>query len=121
MSKVYLLCGIIGSGKSTWASSNKDKLEALIVCQDNIREMLYGDYDYRPELENVVKLISRNAIKELLKHNENIIIDECWETINVETRSELIQFCKSIQPKCEIVCINFNADFDRKHIFDCLQ
>ncbi len=37
MKNIYILCGVQGSGKSTYAKNNKDNLKARIVSTDQIR------------------------------------------------------------------------------------
>lgn len=37
MTTLYVLCGPPGAGKSTWARQNADRLEAVVVCSDDVR------------------------------------------------------------------------------------
>ena len=42
--KLYVMCGISGSGKSTWARGYVEEDPwAVIVSTDSIRECLFGD------------------------------------------------------------------------------
>ena len=40
MSKLYFLCGLPGSCKSTWAEAHNDELNAVIHSSDQIRAEL---------------------------------------------------------------------------------
>ena len=43
MAKVYVMCGLPGSGKTTIARQIAADLDAVVISSDNIREELYGD------------------------------------------------------------------------------
>ena len=94
MSIVYLMCGIIASGKSQWAQNHVDS-NTFIVSKDRIREMLYGKYDYRISDEVLIDTLTKNIIKLLLWEECNIIVDECWDTITEGARERLTSFCKT--------------------------
>jgi len=52
MGKVILICGKIGSGKTTYAKRLVDELGAVIITRDEIMLGLFGShfYDESPEL-----------------------------------------------------------------------
>ena len=91
MQQVYILCGLPGSGKSTWA---KKKVEddtsnkTVIVNKDAIQTMLLGGYDYVPEVRSLVRILSHISIWEALDREYNIIIDDCH--IKKEMRKVLL-------------------------------
>ena len=43
MTKVYVMCGLPGSGKTTIARQIAADLDAVVISSDSIREELYGD------------------------------------------------------------------------------
>ena len=43
MAKVYVMCGLPGSGKTTIARQIAADLDAVVIASDSIREELYGD------------------------------------------------------------------------------
>ena len=43
MAKVYVMCGLPGSGKTTIARQIAADLNAVVISSDSIREELYGD------------------------------------------------------------------------------
>ena len=115
MSKVYLMTGIIASGKSTWAKDHVDS-NTYIVSKDNIREMLYGKYDYKTSDEVLIDNISRAIIGTLIQDGCNVIIDECWDTMTCGARERLSDWCKSYgTTDIEIVyCSSIIGNVDRQ-------
>lgn len=91
MSTICLMIGIIASGKSTWAKKHVDS-NTFIVSKDNIREMIYGQYDYKVTDEHLVDDIAKSCIKTLLEQGSNVIIDECWDTMTRGSRIRLIKW-----------------------------
>jgi predicted kinase len=80
MLNIYILCGLPGSGKSTWARKKVEEdseNKTIIINKDSIREMLFGIYKYLPEAENLVSMITHISIWEAIDRNYNIIVDEC--------------------------------------------
>lgn len=82
MGKVILLCGVSGSGKSTYSINYMKKdLSYLRINRDSIRLNLVGDfsgYYKRKDLnkvENMINSIERDLFLELCLNDKNIIID----------------------------------------------
>lgn len=79
--KVYIMCGIPGSGKSTWISNNLDK-NIKIISRDIIRYKLgYVDNPdekvvLNKEQENHVTQIEYKLINNYLSNGESIVIDD---------------------------------------------
>jgi len=77
MQKIYITCGLVGSGKSTWAKSIAIKEKnTVIVCRDDIRTMLKKEYIYDKDIEGLVKHITCQIIVSSLMRGYDIIIDE---------------------------------------------
>ena len=91
MRNIYLLCGVIGSGKSTWAKENARELNAHIVCKDNIREMIYGKYKFEQTQEFLVDNIAWAAINCILSCGGNVIIDDCYSALTIQHRRETVE------------------------------
>jgi predicted kinase len=73
----YITIGNVGEKKSTWARQKvKQDFDTLIVSKDAIREMIYGEYGYKYEIERVVSGIALHSITTILLDNKNVIIDE---------------------------------------------
>jgi len=96
---VHILCGLIGSGKSTWAKKSGN-LDTVIISKDSIRTMLQGLYVYDNKIEPLVKQIAFNSIGAAIAHNFNIIIDET--NLTRDKRKELIEFITDVSDQVEI-------------------
>lgn len=92
MNKLILMCGVIGSGKTTWIQNYlKNNTETLVISKDDIRRMLHGGkHVFDPDLEPAIEWIVGYTKQEL--SGWDIIIDECnltrkdrdWSTWNDE-------------------------------------
>jgi len=76
MQTLYILCGLIGSGKSTWAKEKAKEKNTIIINKDSIRSMLKGEYFYDTNYESLVRNIAKLTFIESLYNGFNIIIDE---------------------------------------------
>lgn len=87
MSKIIILCGISGSGKSTFASATvrHNPERYIVVNRDKLREAHYGyledtisEYYHRNDfnyLESQITAVQDNLINFWLKRGKDIIID----------------------------------------------
>ena len=108
MNKVYLLTGIIASGKSTWAKQHADS-NTFIVSKDKIRDMIYGQYLYKITDEHLINAIAKAAVQSLLLNGANVIIDECWDTMTKGARERLEDWLKYIRPDCSVDVVYFSS------------
>jgi tRNA uridine 5-carbamoylmethylation protein Kti12 len=75
---IYVLTGLPGSGKSTWAKKKSEETGALIVNRDSIRQMFYGSYNFDEEYEYIVKYCTIEVVKQIIDCDvKDLIIDEC--------------------------------------------
>jgi len=89
---IWVMIGLVGSGKSTWARKQVHKnllYPTCIICRDALRLMTKGSYEYEKQNENLVRHMKRACIKSALSLNYNLIIDECH--INVDARKKTLQ------------------------------
>lgn len=96
------LCGLPGSGKSTWANTNKEKLNAVIHSSDAIREEL-GDINDQSKNDLIFKIL-HNRVKEDLLCGQNVIVDATG--LNRKKRKYFIDYVLRNVP-CEKVCVLF--------------
>lgn len=74
MAKLTITRGLPGSGKTTWA---KAQVGAWRVNRDDIRAMFCGVWNYDDQVaENLVSLLQREMIKELLGKDLHVIVDD---------------------------------------------
>lgn len=74
MNKVYIMVGVPGSGKSTYAEKLSKETGAVIISSDNIREELYGDAAIQGDNGKVFGMYYYRA-KCLLLEGKDIILD----------------------------------------------
>jgi predicted kinase len=73
MTKITMLCGLPGSGKSTWANQNKRE-NTIVLSSDKIREELFGAEEIQGNPKQVFNLLYKRA-EEALEQEKNVIID----------------------------------------------
>lgn len=93
---VYILIGLPGSGKSTWASekTEDDETGALIVCRDDLRTMFNPNYGVTKSIEPIVMKTAEYAIHQVLLKDKDLIIDET--NITIKRRKSWINHVKAI-------------------------
>lgn len=80
MTYLYMLCGVPGSGKSTFARSFSFNVKSEYISRDEIRfKILKEDEDYFSHEDEVVTIF-HNRIADLLKNNINVIADATHNT-----------------------------------------
>jgi predicted kinase len=93
MQKIYILCGLIGSGKSTWARKFAEDKNVAIICRDDLRSMIKGEYIFEKKIEELVKILATINIITTLSQGWNLIIDETHLT--KFKRQEIIELIKA--------------------------
>lgn len=69
-----MLCGLPGSGKSTYAKQLSDETNAIICNSDAIRRELFGNENLQENNDTVFKIL-HSRIKENLKSGHDVIYD----------------------------------------------
>ena len=110
---LYIMCGLPGSGKSTWARHLVESGNALCVSRDSIRSMVgAGKYVFNKEMEPAIKSIAHYGICSLLDFND-VVVDETH--ITKESRSNMIEVAKSVGATPIIVhCYEVEGNIDRR-------
>lgn len=97
MSKLIMLCGIPGSGKSEFAKSLKEC--GYVICSsDEMRHRLFGDASSQVNNEEVFRRLHED-IFENLRRGENVVYDAC--NINSKRRRAFLNTLKAKRIKCE--------------------
>lgn len=93
MSKLFILCGLPGSGKSTYAKKliSECNFDIIYLSSDAIREEIYGDASIQGNPEDVFKIMHSRA-SEALKKGVSIIYDAT--NINRKNRKSIIDIGK---------------------------
>lgn len=73
---VYLLVGLMGSGKSGWARRFAQRNPKVkIVSGDAFRTMLHGQYKYDEAMDDAITKMMAVAISELLTDGHDVVVD----------------------------------------------
>lgn len=109
MKTAYILSGVPGFGKSTWAKNFiKTHPNTKIIASDDIRYEIGGAYQYFKEEQRVWNLFFSRA-NELAKNNENIdVILNSTCLTNIKRKDYL----RRINGFDHLVLVYFNVDRD---------
>jgi predicted kinase len=116
--KCIILCGIPGSGKTTYAKKYIKKHENTIhLSSDKIREELWGNESTQGDNNDVFSLMQKRAI-EALNNGHNVIYDAT--NVTRKDRAYIISQCpKFVKIEAHVVwapietCINRDAERER--------
>ena len=110
MGKVILICGKIGSGKTTYAKKLAEQLNAVIITQDELMYGLFGTELYKNDREKYDKYSS--FVEEYVKRKAGeaakagaVVICENGYWSNWE-RNELRKFYADMGVSCELHYMN---------------
>lgn len=119
MAKIFVMIGLPGSGKSSYAGKLADSHGAVVLSSDKLRKELYGSYEDQTHNNEVFLELYKRA-REFLKMGINVIIDST--NISYKRRMEFLKsFNKIPCEKIAIlmatpyeVCLERNAQRERK-------
>lgn len=100
---VQILCGMIASGKSSYAKK-KAQEGFIIINDDEIVNLVHADQHnlYNKELKILYKSIENHILATSLALNKNVIIDK-GTNISIESRKRFLGISKSLGAYCEAV------------------
>ena len=91
-----MMCGLPGSGKTSWARETNYK----VISSDSIREELYGDESIQGDAQKVFEIL-HSRVKESLKNGESCVYDAT--NLNWKLRRSFLNEISSI--KCKKTCV----------------
>jgi predicted kinase len=101
--KLQILCGMIASGKSTYA---KKAAQQGVICvnDDAITNLLHADdYTlYNPDLKILYKSIENHIVGASLALGRSVIIDRALN-VSIEGRRRWLALAKSFDVACEAI------------------
>jgi protein phosphatase len=74
MTTLYVLSGVPGAGKSTWARTNASRLHATVVCSDDVRRDFEADGQDPWDGDAVFAEVERRA-RCLIEIDRSVIVD----------------------------------------------
>ena len=98
--KLFVLCGLPASGKSTYAQELAEKYNANIHSSDEIRKELSGDINNQ-HINDIVFSTLHKRVKDYLSNGKSCIYDST--NINYKRRMAFLQELNKIP--CEKICI----------------
>lgn len=117
MLKIIMCVGIPGSGKSTWAKSeiSKDPDNWVRINNDDLRAMMNNSI-YSSSYEKLVTDTRNYLIREALKRDKNIIIDNL--NLNKKHFDDVVKIAKSINKSIEISEKTFYIELEQAILRD---
>lgn len=101
MPTFYILVGLPGSGKSTFAKELSDRYDANIVSSDCLREELFGNESIQGDPQKVFSIAKERIVKNL-NDGESVIFDAT--NVAAKNRTSFTREIKSRCPSVRIVC-----------------
>lgn len=109
--KIFVMCGLVASGKSTKAKGLAEEYDAIIFSSDTLREEMFNNVnDQTHNQELFVELHKR--IKECLRNGKSAIYDAT--NINYKKRMAFLAELKNIP--CEKICVLMATPYE-----ECLR
>ena len=109
--KLILLCGLPGSGKSTYAHKWVEENSGLHLSSDSIRKELYGDESTQGDPHEVFSLMQKRAV-EALNNGSNVVYDAT--NITRKDRAGIIALCpKFVKIECHIIWASIETCIER--------
>src|SRR5215203_3198281 len=75
MTWLIVLVGLVGSGKTRFASELRQRLPCVIVSNDRVRQELFPRPRYDPTEVKTVHDIAMNRIRQLLTAGQHVVYD----------------------------------------------
>lgn len=102
MNTIYLMVGIPGSGKSTWANEHKYIYNYKVFSSDNYRKIILGDESNQDKGNLIFDTMCHDAAEELTHGNI------CLDCVNADrkTRNSLIHRFRNIEHDTVAVFMN---------------
>lgn len=109
--KLYVMCGLPCSGKSSMAKTLAEEHNAIVLSSDALRLEMFGDVNCQEHNQELFTELHRR-IKGFLKLGYNVVYDAC--NISYKRRMAFLQELKNIS--CEKLCVFMATPYE-----ECLR
>jgi predicted kinase len=117
--RLEILCGMIASGKSTYALK-RAREGAMIISHDDLTAMLHGEYRYESGLRECYRRSEESLVMVAFDYGRDVIIDRTHLTR--EARKRWIDFAARLDwdevehgPRPEVVAVVFPIEHPMIH------
>lgn len=109
MTRLYMMIGLPGSGKSTTAKKIASHTEAIIHSSDNIREKLYESQEIEVSNQIVFNRLHKNILSDLANGHDVI-----YDATNLQQKYRLhfLKGLKLLKQKTEIIYVFMATSYD---------
>ena len=111
--KLFMMVGVPGSGKSTYAKNHLQNEDTIIVNSDQIRKELYGDESVQKNPKRVFAILYQR-VRKLLKSGKNVVID----ATNTSKKYRAIALDNFRDIDCEKIAILVETPIEMCYKFD---
>ena len=112
MATFYMMVGIPGSGKSTWAKNHQKELNYEILSSDDLRVELFNDVNFQGDNAQVFNVLAKRTL-EKLKSGINVCYDAT--NINIKSRKGILSKVNDLKDVSKVAIVF------RTSINDCLK
>ena len=114
--KLYMMVGIPGSGKSTYAKNHLQNEDTIIVNSDQIRAELFGDEKIQKNPKRVFAILYKR-VRKLLLSGKNAVID----ATNTSRKYRAITLASFKDIDCEKIAILVETPLEMCYKFDKMR
>lgn len=106
--RLYMLVGLPGSGKSTWAENHKDEYKFKIISSDKIRGEMFGDESCQEDNGKIFQIMNQRTMQTLSEG-----YDVCYDATNIsrKSRKSILSLINNSKDNIEVIAIVFNTPF----------
>lgn len=112
MNTLYVMVGLPGSGKSTYANKFAEEISAKVVSSDAIRAELFGDESIQSKPALVFDIVYER-IEDTLKQGQDVILDAT--NIRRRDRGNAIVLAGRLGAKCEAIVMGTPSEVCWEH------
>lgn len=105
--RIIVMCGLPGSGKSTYLSKIRHQAQTVVICPDDYREALTGRKFFAPAEEAVWSAV-KVTVRVLAKNGYNVYIDAT--NTSVGQRAQWIKIAQELYVLAK--CIVFKTSIE---------